>query len=345
LQAGRCDSRNLAALTIAALLAASLQAEAQSRRAPESPPRVDVSARPISSFDLSDPARRRFGALEFRGGLVLSSDDKRFGGLSSIRVAADGVRFLSASDKGDWIRGRIVYRDGRPQGLDDVEIAPILGPDGRPLAARGWYDTEAIAQAGDTVYVAIERVNQIVRFDLGKGGLAARGVPLDLPPILRALPHNQGIEGLALVPAGLPLAGALIALSERALDPAGNIRGFLLGGAVRGTFAVLRTGNFDITDAALLPAGDLLILERRYTPATGPAMRIRRIALSSIKPEAVVDGPALVEADIGYEIDNMEGLSVHRAANGATVLTLVSDNNFSPMQRTLLLQFTLADER
>ena len=46
---------------------------------------------------------------------------------------------------------------------------------------------------------------------------------------------------------------------------------------------------------------------------------------------------------MGYQIDNMEGLSVHRAADGALVLTLISDDNFSMLQRTLLLQFTLAE--
>ena len=41
----------------------------------------------------------------------------------------------------------------------------------------------------------------------------------------------------------------------------------------------------------------------------------------------------------------MEGLSVHRAPDGALVLTLISDDNFSPLQRTVLLQFTLVGER
>jgi hypothetical protein len=54
-----------------------------------------------------------------------------------------------------------------------------------------------------------------------------------------------------------------------------------------------------------------------------------------------VDGTVLVEADLGYNIDNMEALSVHRSAQGDTVLTLISDDNFSPLQRTILLQFTL----
>src|SRR5262245_60752791 len=101
--------------------------------------------------------------------------------------------------------------------------------------------------------------------------------------------------------------------------------------------------NFDITDAALLPSGDVLLLERRFSWSSGLAVRMRRVALGEIKPGAVVDGPILFDVDLGYEIDNMEGLSVHRSAGGETVLTLISDDNFSAVQRTLLLQFTLAE--
>jgi len=70
---------------------------------------------------------------------------------------------------------------------------------------------------------------------------------------------------------------------------------------------------------------------------------MRRIALSDIRPGALVDGAVLFDADLGYEIDNMEGLSAHRTAGGETVLTLISDDYFSAIQRTLLLQFTLAE--
>ena len=73
------------------------------------------------------------------------------------------------------------------------------------------------------------------------------------------------------------------------------------------------------------------------------AVRMRRIPLGEIKPGAVVDGPVLFEVDLGYEIDNMEGLSVHRRAGGEVVLTLSSVDNFSALKRTLLLQFTLAE--
>jgi hypothetical protein len=145
------------------------------------------------------------------------------------------------------------------------------------------------------------------------------------------------------VPRRLPLAGTLIGISERGLDRDGNILGFLLGGASPGEFSVKRIGDFDVSDCALVPDGDLLVLERSYSRLQGVGMRIRRIAQSEIKPGATVDGPVLIEADMGYQIDNMEGLSVHRAADGALVLTLISDDNFSMIKRTLLLQFTLAE--
>jgi hypothetical protein len=325
-------------------VAVAVPATAETARSPARPIAIEVHAKAITAFEPRDPARRRFGALEFHGGLVLTSPFKGFGGLSALNMAADGAHFVALSDKGRWFRGRIVERDGRPAALADVETAPVLGPDGRPLARRGWYDTEALARDGGTLYVGIERVHQIVRFDYGKSGLAALGQPMAVPLAARKLPSNKSIEGLVFVPKGRPLAGTLIALSERGLDAAGNIMAFLIGGRTPGTFAVARKNDFDISDAALLPGGDLLVLERRYSWASGVAMRIRRIALASIKPDAVVDGPALAEADMGFEIDNMEGLGIHRTAAGDIVLTLVSDDNFSAIQRTLLLQFTLTGE-
>jgi hypothetical protein len=312
-------------------------------RLPETSIRIEVKATPIQAFSLGDATHRRFGALEFRGGLELTSSYREFGGLSGLRVAPDGGGFLAISDKGRWFRGRIVYEAERPVGLADMEAAPALGRDGRPLAARGWYDTESIAQDGGTLYVGIERVNQIVRFDYGRGGLQARGEPIEVPPGIRHLPNNKGLEALVFAPAGGPLGGTLLALSERGLDAAGNLVAFLIGGATPGSFTVRRLDDFDISDATLLPPDHILVLERRFTWTTGVAMRIRKIALADIKPGAVVDGPALIEADMRYQIDNMEGLAVHRTPAGETVLTMISDDNFSPLQRTVLLQFTLRE--
>jgi len=301
-----------------------------------------VRARPITAFEPGNPSRAKFGALTFRGGLELTSSHPHFGGLSAIRVEADGARFLAVSDKGHWLRGRVIYDGKRPAGIVDAEMAPVLGHDGKPLAARGWYDTESLAVSGGIAWLGIERVNRIVRLDVGRDGLAARASLIPVPPGVERLPHNKGLECLEFVPAGQPLQNTLIAISERGLDEAGNIKGFLIGWSGPAEFSVERIGDFDVTDCALTPRGDLLILERSFSRLRGVAMRMRRVPLTSIKPDATVDGPALIEVDMNYQIDNMEGLSVHRDGT-ALVLTLISDDNFSIIQRTLLLQFTLEE--
>jgi hypothetical protein len=308
----------------------------------DGPVPIAVKAHPIASFDPRDRSHVRFGSLEYRSGLVLTSAYRGFGGLSGLRLDAKGERFIAISDHGSWFTGRIVYSGREMRGLDEVEAAPLLGPDGRPILARGWYDSESIALDGSFVYVGLERVNQVLRYDFSKGFTRARGEIVPLPPAARKLPNNKGLEALVMVPNGLPLAGTLVALSERGLDDNGNIIGFLVNGPSPGKFSVRRTDNFDISDAVLL-AGDLLVLERKFSWLAGVGIRIRRIPLASVAPGAVVDGPAIFNADFGQEIDNMEGIDAHVTDEGDTVLTLVSDDNFSLLQRTLLLQFTLVE--
>jgi hypothetical protein len=319
-------------------------AEPTTPRAGEKPIRVQIHAQPIAAFDDHDVNQRRFGQLEFRGGLQLTSSYKEFGGISAIRLAPDGARFIALTDHGRWLRGRIVYAGASPVRIADAEMAPMLDASGKPLARRGWFDTESIAEDGGTLYVGIERVNQIVKFDYGKNGLLARAEPIPLPEGVKTLPFNLGLEALVVVPTGMPLAGTMIAISERGLDQAGNLKAFLIGGPSPGDFTVKRTDDFDVSDSAITPNGDLLLLERRFSWARGLGIRIRRIALASLQSGTVADGPILLFADFGQNVDNMEGLSVHRTAGGETVLTLISDDNFSGLQRTLLLQFTLVGE-
>jgi hypothetical protein len=302
---------------------------------------IEVKARSIPGFDRHDHDRVRFGALEYRSGLALTSPFPRFGGLSGLRLDAKGERFISFSDHGHWFTGRILYQGRAMTGLADVETAPMLGADGRPIAARGWYDSESIAIDGSLVYIGLERVNKVLRFDFSKGFTRARGEVVPLPKAASKLPNNKGLEALVFVPKGHPLSGTLIAISERGLDAAGNLIAFLVGGPTPGQFSVRRTEEFDVSDAVLLPGGDLLILERKFSWLSGIGIRIRRIPLGSVTPGAVIDGPTIFGADLGNEVDNMEGIDAHVTEEGETVLTMVSDDNFSLIQRTLLLQFTL----
>ena len=353
--------RNLAALLCAAVLAVAgtsfVHAQGTVTRTVRAPVSIEIQAMPLESFDRRDKERRKFGDLLFRSGLVLKSSYSRFGGISAIRLDAKGEGFIAISDKAGWFTGRITYRGKEMTGLQGVETAPMLGADGRPLTARGWYDSEGLAIDGTTLYVGIERANRLVRFDFRNGGIQSRaeegadqpahGAPADHEGAANLLfvppGGNEGPEALMFVPSGAKLAGALIVLSERGLDAAGNILGFLIGGPSPGEFAIKRTDGYDISDAALLPDGDIVLLERKFSLRHGVGIRVRRIAIDGVKPGATIDGPTLMEADLGYEIDNMEGIDAHRTESGETVLTLISDDNFSFLQRTLILQFTLIE--
>jgi hypothetical protein len=302
------------------------------------PADITIQAAPIAAFETQQPSRSQFGSLEFRGGLVLTSTNSLFGGISALRIQSDGANFLALSDRGSWLRGRIVYKNNRPAGIVDAVMAPVLDEHGKPSAH---FDTESLAVDGGLRYVGLEGINQIAIFNYGKDGLLAHAQWIPVPPEVSNLPSNQGLEALVFVPRKFRLGGCLIAISERGLDAAGNLKSFIIGGPEPGMFAIKRTHNYDISDADCLPNGDLLILERQLSFLSGFSVRIRRIPLATIMPGAIVDGPVIFEAGMNCQIDNLEALSVLRTRSGEVLLTLMSDDNFSPLQRTILLQFVL----
>jgi hypothetical protein len=307
-----------------------------------------IDATPIAPFSRAEPERTRFGAFEFRGGLALASPDERFGGLSGLWLGEAGTRLVAVSDRGRWLTGRIRYEGTAPVAITDAAIEPVLGPGGKPVEKTRRFDTEGLAIGPQAAVVGVERAHEILRFPYrGEPGTAlprVAGAPMKLPP-MPGLVKNRSIEAVALPSSG-PLQGAVIAFAEDAVDDVGHGRAWIVGGATPGAFGLVRgAGDFDVTDAAMLPDGDLLILERHFSFLGGLRARVRRLAIGDIAPGAVVDGKILFEASLAQSIDNMEAMAVHVAGDGATVVTLVSDDNFSRLQRTVLLQFALVGEK
>jgi len=323
----------------AAVLAAPVRAQSlEPGRIP-----VSISARPIASFEPGNPTKTRFGQLIFRGGLQLSGSHPRFGGFSGLWRSPDGGRIVAITDNGFWLTAKLTRSNqGKLAGLEEAELAPILGASGKPLHRSRYFDTESLVIQGGTAFIGVERTHDILRFDWARHGVEARAQLVPVPPLAKRLPSNRGFEALGVLPAGHALAGALIAISERSGREDEPTVGFIIGGRQPGTLQVIRRDGYDITDLGFLPGGDMLLLERWYKPLRGVGMRIRRIAGGTIRPGAMLDGPILIEADLGQEIDNMEGMAVHQE-NGRTIVTLISDDNFSTfLQRTVLLEFELA---
>ncbi|ALN74355.1 esterase-like activity of phytase family protein [Aureimonas sp. AU20] len=301
---------------------------------------TNVTANPIPQFRIGSP-ETRFGQLDYLGGFSYRSSDRRLEGVSAIRMREGGQRFLAVTDTGFWFRGAI-RRDGegRPIGIEDAEMAPILDRLGRPSARKGDADAEGLALDGDHALVSFERDARIERFDADR---PERGTPVPLPIPKRELRSNGGLETIAVSPRSSPLKGAAIIVAEQSVDAEGNLLAAILGLGTKGLFTVRKDAVWSATDGAFLANGDFLLLERRYEGFGRIGMRIRRIASEMIRPGALADGPVIMEADFGNEIDNMEGLDVWTNAAGETILSLVSDDNGSFFQRNLYLEFHLRE--
>jgi hypothetical protein len=305
---------------------------------------IAVSAAPIPLYPNS-PAERRAGALLYRGGLLLSSSDKRFGGLSDLAVNADGSEILSVSDEARWLSARLTYDEaGNLAGLNSVEIAPMLNLAGRPMRGKAG-DAEGLTleRANDLhgpVIVSFERNVRVWRYDLSKG-FSARPENIAIGNWVLPLKENAQLEALTLVK-----PDTLLVFAESRLGTE-DIRGAFEaypgnGHASTRTLSVVPHDPFSVTSTANAPDGGIFILERRYSLMGGVGMELRHVPTSELREGARLEGEVL--ANLSFQdsnIDNMEGIAVRRGPKGETLLYLLSDNNFSSLQRTLLLMFEL----
>lgn len=303
-----------------------------------------VHAHEIPLFP-DDPDRRQVGKLTYLGGLVLTSPDPRFGGYSGLLINQTGTTFLAQSDRAYWFTGTLVDERGHIAGVKDTVLAPMLDASGKQLEAP-WFDAESIATLDDfpgdggtgDILVGFETKDRIDRYEIGREGLSALPHPVKMPPDIKNNVPNKGFEGITLL-----ADGRLLAITERTLDAAGNEKGWIvpLDGSPASTLTLKRTDPYDLSDLTRLPNGDLLTLERRYSPIGGIGMRMRRIKRDTVVPGAVLDGEVIAELGNTSSIDNMEGLANRKTPDGKTLLYLISDDNQSPLQHTVLMEFLL----
>ncbi|MFC3644239.1 esterase-like activity of phytase family protein [Aquibium oceanicum] len=303
-----------------------------------------IRAWPIGHFRIGSD-ETRFGPLEFVGGLEMSSSDWDFGALSAFRFLEAGTRFVGVADTGFWFFGTVARDEtGRPVGFDDFTMQQMVDEKGDIIGEKWNTDAEGLAVRDGVATVGFEREHRVSEFRLTPEDMKAPLRDLDFLVPAHELRRNRGFETIAFAhPHGIH-EGARVVVSEKSLDRRGNIFAAIIEGPAKGVFTVARRGEFDITDGAFLPGGDLLLLERSYSVGKGVGMRLRRIHGESIMPGALADGPILMEADMGYQIDNMEGMDVWRRGDGALMVSVVSDDNHSLLQRNLYLEFVLHEE-
>jgi len=295
-------------------------------------PSATIMARPVM-LDPSNPGRARLGALRFLGGWELTSSRPDFGGISALHVR-DGHIF-ALSDTGTVIRFRM-----KGGAISDVRFQILPSGPGTG-AGKSDRDTEAFAidSVTGSAWVGFERHNAIWRYSAD----FARASGHVEPSAMRNWPSNNGPEALVRL-----ADGRFIVLAEARKSPEGTSEGLLfaadptLPGPPPVVFTYRGPAGFLVTDAAQLPDGRLIILHRDFSIAKGVAAVLSLVDPRMIKAGAVLEGRPIARFAPPLTVDNMEALAVDQVG-GRTILWLASDDNFSPLQRTLLMKFELVE--
>lgn len=278
------------------------------------------------------------GRLRFRGGLALSAvSEPGFGGWSDLEVLGDG-RVIAISDDGKWLSARIVLDvDGALTGFTDTRIALMRDENGEPFPDKDSADAEDLAQLPDGRFaVSFEQTHEIRIYDFnrdGPFGAATRGPAL---AGVQQLPSNSSLEALAVTDDGELVAGA---------EDAGHLwRVRLEQHSIPSPVARYPLDTaFALTSLDRLPNGALVALERFYVPPIGSQARVTTIRVNDIDGNRVVEKTELAFLPRNLTLDNFEGVAAVRRADGGVRLYILSDDNFSARQRTLLYAFDVVE--
>ncbi len=288
------------------------------------------------SLDPQDASADRVGDLLYLGGLDIPRMGQNIGGLSGLRWDADSGRFLAITDDARLVWITLAEEKNHIIWLDAIETAPMLGLDGEPLEGKAEGDSEALARDADGVWaVAFERKHRVLRY---LNGFEERPFEILFDPDgdLGGVEANAGMEAYAIGKAGQLMCAERAATLELA-----NCNFYNFAEDRHEWFPVyppedLVEKGAVPTDADALSDGTFIVLFRSYSPAEGNTAAIVAYQPDGARRDIAVLRPPLT-------VDNFEGLAV-REEGDRTFLYIVSDDNFSANQRTLLMKFELLPE-
>ena len=269
---------------------------------------------------------------EFLGRFRWQEDDDRFGGLSGIDVAADGMSFVAVSDDG-WLTYGSFTRTptGQIAGVNGFNPITLHASTGEVLEGV-FNDAEGLAVAPDgTIFISFEGVHRIAQYD----DPSQPAIRIRRPREFLNMQNNSSLEALAIGP-----DGALYTLPERS---GALTRPFPVYRYVNEKwdvpYSIPRTGRYLPVGADIGPDGKFYLLERYLTGIFGFESRVRRFTLTA---DALTDEEVLLETPTG-RYDNLEGIAVWRDAAGDIRLTMISDDNFKNFQRTEFVEFRIKE--
>lgn len=301
---------------------------------------ADNASRPVGLARVG-PQPDRLGSFEFRGAVELVNAGRGVGGLSGLAVVDGGETLVAVSDIGAIVTGRLHHEGGRLAGVSGLTISPLAGIPPRHGRPRENDSEDIVALPDGGWLVSFEGHHRIQRY---RPDFSAP-VELPLAPGMAELPLNGGMEAVARL-----RDGRLLALAEGADDGRPERQGWIAASVLRSpadwsAFTYRAAPGFRPTSAAVLPDGDVLVLERRFSLLGGFGARIARVPETALKPGAVVKGEELARLEPPLLTDNFEGIAAIPGPEGEALVYVISDDNFNMLQRTYLVMLALPAQR
>ncbi len=283
---------------------------------------IGITTMPIL-LNPSDPKQTTVGELRYVEGWELTSENEDFGGWSGLVKKNTGL--LAISDKGNWLE---TTQDVSPANTTIDGNVSLFDPSVIE-ADKSDYDAESLVALPDGYLVGFEQEHRLLKVSK----LGATAELYDTGVDLSGLSSNSGIEAMTLLP-----NGDLLMFAESGRSTSGQTPAWLVSGDNHYSIEFYPPENYEATDAAALPGGDVLLLMRYYSLLTGASAQVRHITAAEIK-SGVIRGRQIAEIKEPLNVDNMEGLDVQFLPDGTVRLFLISDDNFSSRQRTLFMVF------
>lgn len=290
-------------------------------------------------FDFSPAAGASPDAsIEVLGAVRLATrapDGLPLHGLSGLAWLPRAQQLVAVTDQGEIVSLRPVFAAGRLRDVTFLARHALRDANGVPLVGR-LRDAEGLALLPEvdgemSLAVSFEQDPRVARYSLDGHWLGAVKLPDTLLAAARREPRNHGLEALARLPDGHLVAGL-----ERSESSRSDVLRLWVSDGRRWTFpAHARGGALVALDTQ--PDGTLLALERRYLSPLAPLI----ISIHRLTPTAhdlVVETIATFSSAQGWQVDNFEGL----ASLGGNELLIISDDNASPLQNTLLVHLRLS---
>ncbi|GGY40073.1 esterase-like activity of phytase family protein [Parvularcula lutaonensis] len=300
---------------------------------PGEPIEIDVR---FERFSGLRPAGREIGCMTMTSGTT-AYGPPQFGGYSGIDLDTENKRAVFLSDRGQlWFADVVIGEHGKLQLLSNHVIRYFQRD---KLAPGGGKDTEALVPYKDGWLITRERDNDAVYAEVLGREMNVLSSEVDLS-FVRGLSRNTGFEAAARVS-----DDEVVFISECKIG--GSRAPIVLWDGDEPTLAgYYRTErDFAVTDATADPDTDrLFVLERAYDRFHGPRAKVKVLRISDLRS---LDGGDVRARNLGRlnvldGADNMEGIAFYRSADGGENLLLVSDDNFNPVQRTVLMTLRLS---